>query len=74
MAMERGERATGELALVLHAHPLAEYCLLSMLTFTKRFSHVQREQRQKHWERYAATDLENRTLGIVGVGAVGRDR
>jgi phosphoglycerate dehydrogenase-like enzyme len=57
----------------VHAHPLAEYCLLSMLTFTKRFSHVQREQRQKHWERYAATDLENRTLGIVGVGAVGRE-
>ena len=57
----------------VHAQPLAEFCLLSMLTFTKRFAHVQREQRQKHWERYAATDLDGRTLGIVGVGAVGRE-
>jgi phosphoglycerate dehydrogenase-like enzyme len=57
----------------VHAQPLAEYCLLSMLTFTKRFAHVQREQRQKHWERYAATDLDGRILGIVGVGAVGRE-
>lgn len=57
----------------VHAQPLAEFCLLSMLTFTKKFGHVQREQQQKHWERYAATDLDGRTLGIVGVGAVGRE-
>ena len=31
------------------------------------------EQKRKHWERYAGTDLQNRTLAIIGIGRVGRE-
>jgi phosphoglycerate dehydrogenase-like enzyme len=57
----------------VHAQPLAEYCLLSMLMWSKNLLHIQNEQRHKRWERYATTDLAGRCLGIVGVGAVGRE-
>jgi phosphoglycerate dehydrogenase-like enzyme len=57
----------------VHAQPLAEFCLLSMLMWSKKLLHVQNEQKLKHWERFALTDLAGRTLGVVGVGAVGRE-
>jgi phosphoglycerate dehydrogenase-like enzyme len=57
----------------VHAQPLAEYCLLSMLMWSKKLLHIQHEQSLKRWERYATTDLAGRRLGIVGVGAVGRE-
>jgi phosphoglycerate dehydrogenase-like enzyme len=44
-----------------------------MLMWSKNLPHIQREQKRKHWERYATTDLAGRILGIVGVGAVGRE-
>ena len=57
----------------VHAKPLAEFCLLTMLMFNKDLPRMQRDQKRKHWERYAGTDLDGRTLVIVGVGAVGRE-
>ena len=57
----------------VHAQPLAEFCLLSMLMWSKRLSHIQHEQAHKHWERSASTDLAGRNLCIVGVGAVGQE-
>ena len=57
----------------VHAQPLAEFCLMSMLICSKKLLHIQHEQTRKHWERYAATDLAGRTLGIIGVGAVGQE-
>ena len=55
----------------VHAQPLAEFCLMVMLMFRKGLLRIQADQRRKHWERYAGTDLEGRTLAIVGMGAVG---
>jgi glyoxylate/hydroxypyruvate reductase A len=46
---------------------------LSMLMWSKNLLFIQHEQKLKHWERYATTDLAGRNLGIVGVGAVGRE-
>jgi len=57
----------------VHVQPLAEFCLLSMLMFNKKLVRLQRDQERKHWERHAGTDLDGRTLGIVGVGAVGAE-
>ncbi len=55
----------------VHAQPLAEFCLMTMLAFTKGLPRMMRDQTRKHWERYAGTDLSGRTLGIVGVGRIG---
>ncbi len=55
----------------VHARPLAEFCLMAMLMHIKGLNRMWRDQQRKHWERYAGTDLEGRTLGLVGLGRVG---
>lgn len=57
----------------VHAKPLAEFCLLTMLMFNKGLLRMLQEKERKHWERYAGTDLDGRTLVVVGVGAVGQE-
>jgi glyoxylate/hydroxypyruvate reductase A len=56
----------------VHSQPLAEFSLLAMLMFSRRFWQMWDQQQRKHWERLAGTDLAGRTLAIVGVGNVGR--
>jgi glyoxylate/hydroxypyruvate reductase A len=55
----------------VHAIPLAEFSVMAMLAFRKQLLRTLRDQAEHHWERYAATDLEGRSLAIVGVGSVG---
>ena len=55
----------------VHAQPLAEFCLLVMLMFTKKLRRVLEFQSKKVWERYTGTDLKDSTLTVVGVGRVG---
>lgn len=55
----------------VHARPLAEFCMMALLMHYKRLNHILADQRRHHWERYAATDLEGRTLAVVGLGRVG---
>lgn len=56
----------------VHAQPLAEFCLLSMVAFSRGIFRMVRDQGRRHWERYAGSDLAGRTLVIVGMGRVGR--
>lgn len=55
----------------VHAKPLAEFCMMAMLMFNKGLLRMMRDQERKHWERYAGTDLEGRTLAIIGMGKIG---
>ena len=57
----------------VHARPLAEFCLMAMLMHYKSVLLMLRNQRRKQWERYAGTDLEGRTLAIVGLGRIGTE-
>lgn len=57
----------------VHAQPLAEFCLMVMLMFSRNFWRMQEQQARRHWERLAGTDLAGRTLGIVGMGKIGRE-
>lgn len=57
----------------VHAQPLMEFCFMVMFALHKRLPHAIREQRAKHWERFAAADLAGQTLVVVGVGAVGKE-
>jgi phosphoglycerate dehydrogenase-like enzyme len=57
----------------VHAQPLAEFCIMAMLMWSRNYWQMQRDQQARRWERFGATDLQGRTLGVVGVGNVGRE-
>jgi phosphoglycerate dehydrogenase-like enzyme len=57
----------------VHARPLAEFVVMALLMHYKGTLRMLEAQRRRHWERYAGTDLEGRTLAIVGLGRVGRE-
>src|ERR1700716_1415565 len=56
----------------IHSVPLAEFVLFAMLYFARSWPRMLAEQRAHHWERCAIETLEGKTLGIVGLGNVGR--
>ena len=56
----------------IHARPLAEFVVFAMLYFAKRWPRMVAEQRAHHWERCAIDTLDGKTLGIIGLGQVGR--
>jgi phosphoglycerate dehydrogenase-like enzyme len=55
----------------VHAATIAEYVLAGALYHTKHFGPFARQQRERRWERGPQDDLEGRTIGIIGVGAIG---
>jgi glyoxylate/hydroxypyruvate reductase A len=57
----------------VHKRPLAEFVMMAMLMHYKGALRMIDAQRRKHWERYAGTDLEGRTLALVGLGRVGAE-
>jgi phosphoglycerate dehydrogenase-like enzyme len=57
----------------VHAVPLAEFVLLSMLYFAKGMPRVIGEQRRHHWERFATESIRGKVLGVVGLGKVGQE-
>ncbi len=57
----------------VHARPLAEFVVMAMLMHYKGAWRMIGAKERRHWERYAGTDLEGRTLAIVGLGRVGSE-
>jgi phosphoglycerate dehydrogenase-like enzyme len=55
----------------IHAVPLAEFVLLAMLYFAKRIPKVLDDRAARRWDRFALQNLRGKTLGVVGLGAVG---
>ena len=57
----------------VHGQPLSEFCVMAILAFRKGLFTMIRNQSEKRWERYAGTDLEGRTVVIVGLGGIGEE-
>ncbi len=62
----------------IHATPIAEYVMASMLAYRWRVSHWTHCQREGEWpsgrwQLYARPELRGRTLGILGYGSIGRE-
>ncbi len=57
----------------VHAVPLAEFCIMSLLMFNKGLPRMMQDKARKHWERYAGTDLRDSTLAIIGMGKIGNE-
>lgn len=56
----------------IHAVPIGEYVTGAMIAFAKGFPRAARSQQQNKWQPYVATELEGATVGILGLGAIGR--
>ncbi|HEV7610764.1 MAG TPA: D-2-hydroxyacid dehydrogenase [Steroidobacteraceae bacterium] len=54
----------------MHGPQMSELVFLQMLALSRRFSVIQRNQRQKHWVRWPQPLLLNKTIVIVGVGKI----
>lgn len=68
---ERGVLVTN--ASGVAARPIAEQVLGYLLVFERRIHRGIRQQARGVWRRYSAGELGDKTVGIVGVGAIGRE-
>lgn len=57
----------------VHARPLAEFALMSMLGHMRGLLPTVHAQSEKRWERFAGSDLEGRTVAVVGYGSIGQE-
>ncbi|HKQ78705.1 MAG TPA: phosphoglycerate dehydrogenase [Blastocatellia bacterium] len=56
----------------VNAHAVAEHTLALILAVTRRIPSLDRDVRNGQWPRGLLVQLEGKTLGIVGLGAIGR--
>lgn len=52
---------------------LAEFAVLGILYFTKRVRRLVDSQRAHKWDNFSTEFLENKIMGIVGYGEIGRE-
>jgi glyoxylate/hydroxypyruvate reductase len=57
----------------VHARPLAEFAIMSMLEVVKRRNLARELQVAHRWQRFATDELSNKTLAIVGLGKIGAE-
>jgi D-2-hydroxyacid dehydrogenase (NADP+) len=55
----------------IHAVPIGEYVMGAMLAFAKRLPGATRAQAERRWRPYLAEELYGKTVGILGLGAIG---
>jgi phosphoglycerate dehydrogenase-like enzyme len=51
---------------------IAEHCLALMLAVARNIPHVDAQTRAGHWVRGGSVQMHGKTLGVVGLGAIGR--
>lgn len=55
----------------VHAEPIGEQVLGYLLAFERRFPTLFAQQADAYWERQEGTELRGKTVGVIGVGAIG---
>ncbi len=73
LSAEELERVMITSASGVHVGPLAEFCLLGLLAFTKDLPRLRADQQAHHWDHYPVAELRGGTLLILGLGAIGTE-
>jgi phosphoglycerate dehydrogenase-like enzyme len=73
LTAEELERVAITSASGVHVGPLAEFCLLGLLAFTKGLPRLRADQQAHHWDHYPVPELRGGTLLILGLGAIGTE-
>ncbi len=69
-ARERGLIVTN--ARGVFSRPIAEYVLMMILAVSRRLPQLLELQRERTWQPLEGTELRDVTIGIVGLGSIGR--
>jgi len=69
-ALERGLIVTN--ARGVFSRPIAEYVLMMILAISRRLPQLLELQRERTWQPLEGTELRDVTVGIVGLGSIGR--
>lgn len=69
-ARERGLVVTN--ARGVFSRPIAEYVLMMILSVSRRLPQLLELQRERTWQPLEGTELRDVTVGIVGLGSIGR--
>jgi phosphoglycerate dehydrogenase-like enzyme len=56
----------------IYASSLSEFVIAAILFFAKDFRRMIRSQQAHKWDQFKVTDVRGQTLGIVGVGDIGK--
>ena len=54
----------------VHGPPVSEAALAGMLALSRDIPRFVRQQKDKHWGRWPARLLQDKTVGIVGIGVI----
>lgn len=57
----------------IHATPISEFVLSFMLMFVKQAHVCFQFKQERRWERVVPTVLRGKTVGIIGLGSIGRE-
>jgi phosphoglycerate dehydrogenase-like enzyme len=57
----------------IHGVPMSEMAFLMMLAFNRDLRRIERQRAEQKWERYPGTLLDQKTVGILGLGAIAED-
>jgi len=57
----------------IHGTVFSEFALACILMLAKKLPDCIAAQREKHWQKLVPTEVEGKTLGIVGLGTAGSD-
>jgi phosphoglycerate dehydrogenase-like enzyme len=55
------------------SEPIAEYVLMMVLAIMRRLPQLLELQRERTWQPLEATEMREITIGIVGLGSIGRE-
>lgn len=57
----------------IHGIPVSEHVFALMLAFTRGLNYFIRNQINKQWKRAHVDEIHSKTIGIVGLGSIGRE-
>ncbi len=57
----------------IHSIPVSEHVLGMMLSFSRGLNTFGRQQQSKQWKRVTPDEIHEKTIGIVGLGSIGRE-
>ena len=56
----------------LYGDSVADYVFWALLTLTRKFNVITRNQSKRRWQQISGPTLRDKTIGIFGVGSIGR--